>query len=93
MAKYPETQCLENIANLLRDLKRFAPGYDVSITQAIYNLEGIAKDFDQRIYIHIAERTLINKAAQQQREPDACPECGEEYSGACGKCAVGHERG
>ena len=27
------------------------------------------------------------------REPDACPECGEEYSGACGKCAVGHERG
>ena len=28
-----------------------------------------------------------------QREPDACPECGEEYSGACGSCAVGHERG
>lgn len=27
------------------------------------------------------------------RAPDACPECGEEYSGACGKCAVGHERG
>ena len=32
-------------------------------------------------------------AAQPLRAPDACPECGEEYSGACGKCAVGHERG
>lgn len=32
-------------------------------------------------------------AAQQPLAPDACPECGNEYSGACGSCAVGHERG
>lgn len=34
-----------------------------------------------------------NESGLTPREPDACPECGEEYSGACGKCAVGHERG
>ena len=32
-------------------------------------------------------------AAEQPLAPDACPECGNEYSGACGSCAVGHERG
>ena len=33
------------------------------------------------------------EAVEHTLAPDACPECGEEYSGACGKCAVGHERG
>lgn len=33
------------------------------------------------------------QAVEQTLAPDACPECGEEYSGACGSCAVGHERG
>jgi len=41
------------------------------------------------------ERDLLRDQLRNltQREPDACPECGEEYSGACGSCAVGHERG
>ena len=41
-----------------------------------------------------AENVVKNwQAVEHTLAPDACPECGNEYSGACGSCAVGHERG
>ena len=41
------------------------------------------------------ERDLLRDQLRNltQRAADVCPECGDEYSGACGSCAVGHERG
>jgi hypothetical protein len=46
----------------------------------------------QKVYDGLMEM-LSEQAVEHTLAPDACPECGEEYSGACGKCAVGHERG
>ena len=44
-------------------------------------------------YVEWARKYILFHGKRHPREPDACPECGEEYSSACGKCAVGHERG
>ena len=50
-------------------------------------------EFEKGFIAGLKQALRFEKAVEQLRAPDACPECGEEYSGACGSCAVGHERG
>ena len=38
-------------------------------------------------------RAQVEAMAQEKYNNPVCPECREEYSGACGSCAVSHERG
>jgi hypothetical protein len=59
---------------------------------AIIEIEKQTSDYEKR-WLILKQWLSKEEAAQQPLAPDACPECGNEYSGACGSCAVGHERG
>jgi hypothetical protein len=57
--------------------------------------EGAAREMAEDL---IGARETIKSLAAKLRRLEAlpanvCPECGDEYSGACGSCSVGHERG
>ena len=62
------------------------------LNELVEDMDGDPENYNFAEWV-ASEYARLQKSRPTQREPDACPECGEEYSSACGKCAVGHERG
>ena len=70
---------LNKFASQIEEIAHLSLGPDATLEQVNQDLLAIAE--------RMRESQLTPVAA------DACPVCHEEYSGACGSCAVGFERG